>query len=79
MTLEKTREPGPVGLKRMYSTAGGQADSQSSPFRFSRLPRQASLLYKTRTHLEHVTEKSLTNLSGFAADDVSVGRLGVYN
>ena len=27
-------EPGPVGLKPMYSSAGGQADSQSSPFRF---------------------------------------------
>ena len=51
-------------------SAGGQADSQSSPFR----KRDERPVSNTNT-----SRKSLTNLSGFTADDDSIGRLGVYN
>ena len=51
-------------------SAGGQADSQSSPFR----KRDERPVSNTNT-----SRKSLTNLSGFTADNDSIGRLGVYN
>ena len=66
----RTRRTRTCRSKTDVFSAGGQADSQSSPFR----KRDERPVSNTNT-----SRKSLTNLSGFTADDDSIGRLGVYN